>query len=253
MLETREERIPKNVSMSNDWYELTDPTHFWIQWRFRLLQNALKSIITSDTKILEIGCGNGLVMYQFEKLLNVQIEGCDLNSFALNNLLDISGKTFHYDIYDLQSDLLEKYDVIILLDVIEHIDDDCDFLKTAMRYLKKGGIIIIGVPALQSLYSKYDLIGGHKRRYIKRGLIEKIKVIGADPIQCNYWGFTLLPLVFIRKIYLYFSNNEDVIKKGFKPPYKLLNWVFIQLMHFETFFFPKTVIGTSILALGRKR
>jgi SAM-dependent methyltransferase len=243
----------QNVSMSNDWFELTDLNHFWVQWRFRILQSMLKPLVTQDLKILEIGCGNGLVMHQLEKSMNLIIDGCDLNRYALDNLFDVSGNVFLYDIYDLKLDMLDKYDVIIMLDVIEHIDNDIGFMQTALKYLKKSGYLVVGVPALQSLFSKYDAIVGHKRRYSIRDIDKIFKETNVELIRSQYWGLSLLILIQLRKIYLYFSNNEFVIKKGFKPPGRFSNWILIQVMKFETLIFHKPIIGTSILSIGQKK
>jgi SAM-dependent methyltransferase len=244
---------PQDVSMSNDWYELTDTNHFWVQWRFRLLQSLIHPFVNQNTKILEIGCGNGLVMYQIEKSMNLVINGCDLNTYALNNMFNVLGKVFIYDIFDQKPDMMEQYDAILLLDVIEHIDDDLEFMQVALKHLKKDGFLIVGVPALQCLYSKYDKIVGHKRRYSVRGIDLLFKEIGVDIIESHYWGFSLLLLLLLRKFYLIFCKKEDVIKKGFMPPGRFVNRVMIQFMKFETCFLPKTIIGTSILAVGRKR
>jgi SAM-dependent methyltransferase len=244
--------VNQDVSMSDDWYELTDENHFWIKWRFKLLQRLIKPLVDQNSKIFEIGCGNGLVMYQFEKFQNLIIDGCDLNAFALGGMFDVSGKVFLLDIYQLHPDLLGQYDAIILLDVVEHIDDDLEFLKTACKYLRKDGFVFFGVPAHQSLFSKFDKIVGHKRRYSKREVNNLFKEAGIETIQSHYWGFSLVVLVLLRKFYLQFFDDKLVINKGFKPPGRFSNWIMIQVMKFETYFFPKTIIGTSIMAIGRK-
>ncbi|MEI6697058.1 MAG: methyltransferase domain-containing protein [Bacteroidota bacterium] len=242
----------KQVSMSDEWYELTDFNHFWIKWRFIIAQKLLKPSLSTETKILEIGCGNGLVMWQFEKGLGLIIEGCDLNLFALENRLNISGKVFLYDIFDLHPNLLGKYDIVLLLDVLEHIDDDSVFLKTALEYLKPGGQIVVGVPAHQYLFSKYDLIVGHKRRYNSQQLNLLLKSANLVDVESRYWGFSLLPLALLRKIHLKFLRDNKVIRNGFKPPHRFFNWVFIILMKIETTVFEKVTNGISIIVIGRK-
>ena len=61
--------------------------------------------------------------------------------------------------------MLQAYDLVLLMDVIEHVDDDTAFLKTSLAHLKPGGIVVINVPAHMAFYSKYDEVAGHKRRY----------------------------------------------------------------------------------------
>ena len=64
----------------------------------------------------------------------------------------------------------EKFDSILYIDVIEHIEDDAKEIKLAKSFLKPGGHLIILVPAHQYLYSDFDKAIGHYRRYTKRML-----------------------------------------------------------------------------------
>ena len=69
---------------------------------------------------------------------------------------------------DLKSD--QKFDTILYIDVIEHIEDDKAELRQAAEKLNKGGHLIVLVPAHQSLFSKFDTAIGHFRRYNKKTL-----------------------------------------------------------------------------------
>lgn len=243
----------KTVSMSDDWYELTDLDHFWVQWRFRILKKLLINRIDKRTKIFEIGCGNGLVILQLEKNLGLSVNGCDLNPHAIDNLLDISGNAFIYDIYDLKPEMLEAYDCIILLDVIEHIDNDKDFLETALKYLRSDGFIVIGVPAFGWLFSKYDSVVGHKRRYRRQDINTLFEELDVEVIENKYWGMSLVPLLLLRKFVSVFYKDDKVVRRGFKPPGRLFNWIMIQIMKIETNLLSNPILGTSVLSIARKR
>jgi SAM-dependent methyltransferase len=65
-----------------------------------------------------------------------------------------------------------KFDAIIYIDVIEHIEDDTDELKKASSFLKPGGHLIVLVPAHNYLYSEFDKSIGHFRRYNKKMLLD---------------------------------------------------------------------------------
>ena len=244
---------PKNVSMSDDYYEMADISHFWIQWRFNVVIKQLKPFLSPESKILEIGCGNGVVMSQFEKILGYPIDGCDLNQFATNNLIaNVSGNVYLYDIYDEHIDLLNKYDVIILFDVIEHIQNDSEFLNKALRHLKKNGLLVISVPAHNFLYSKFDKEVGHIRRYNKSIMSEVLKKTEAQIIKMNYWGLFMYPLVLFRKYYINLFNKSVSVEKGFKPPNEMINKIMKLIMKFETKSISKPFSGASLMAIARK-
>jgi SAM-dependent methyltransferase len=243
----------QTVSMSDSWYELTNLDHFWIQWRFKVLKKMCSQFIKPETRILEIGCGNGLVMKQFDTVMGITIDGCDLNKAAFQDMYDVSGNVYLYDIYDVNPELIGQYDIVIMLDVIEHIDDDLYFLKTALKYLKDNGLIVIGVPALQSLYSIYDKQIGHKRRYSIKQIRKLFVEADIKLTNIKFWGFSLLPLTLSRKLLLSIISKKKTVTLGFKSPNRSFNWLMCQIMRLELFFFDNVISGNSIMAIGQKK
>ena len=241
---------PQTVDMADDWYQLANSDNFWIKSRFRAIASKLtKEKI--DSTLLEIGCGNGVVIKQFEEKFDVLVDGCDLNMFALHQIEETRGRILCLDIFDKPKDLLGVYDGIILLDVIEHISDDSAFLETSMKYAKKGGLVIINVPALNTLFSKYDSIVGHKRRYNKKMISELFAKCNLEEISVSYFGLSLIPIAIARKLMMNFVREEKAILKGFKPPNsttnKILNWI----LALENKLIKSPSLGTSIIAIGR--
>ncbi|OFY47414.1 MAG: hypothetical protein A2W85_01760 [Bacteroidetes bacterium GWF2_41_31] len=241
------------ASMSNDWYALTDPNHFWFRWRFKILHTLLKPLLSGDIKILEIGCGDGTVMKQFYDHLGVSIDGCDINSFALKNInYKIPGNVYQYDIFELHPLLIDKYDVVLLLDVIEHIDNVNEFISAALKHLKNNGIIIVGVPAYQWLYSNYDLELGHYRRYNRSQIKQLFIELELDIIETKYWGLSMIPLLLIRKYYLK-MNRKNIVEKGFGIPHPLFNKLALHIMNLETMFIKNPISGSSLFAIAQKK
>lgn len=245
------ERISEtaSVSMNDEWFEYATEEHFWMQWRLRVLMKKLSKFNFSGKPMLEIGCGNGIFKTQMEKE-GYTLDGCDLNETALNYAKKGKGRLFLYDIFDKNPELIHKNECVFLMDVIEHINDDTLFVKTATKYIRDGGYIIINVPAYNCLYSKYDKEVGHIRRYNKKQIREILKSCNITLCHIEYWGFFLIPIAFIRKIYLIFFP-KNVIKSGIKPPNKFFNGIFKLLMQVELLFPFFKFAGASLIAIGK--
>lgn len=244
---------PEKVDMADDWYEYATLNHFWIKGRFNAIKKHLPLEI-SNTRFLEIGCGNGMIIKQLEtNYSNLIIDGCDLNLKALHKVDNVKGILYCLNIYDKPSELMKKYDGILLMDVIEHIEDDYSFLNLATSYLKLKGLVIINVPALNFLFSDYDKVAGHKRRYSKKMIMQLFEKNNIEAISISYWGLTLLPIAILRKFILKIVSRKNVIKQGFQPPLRLLNFLLGICLMIENYLFSSPGLGTSIIAIGRLR
>ena len=240
------------VDMADEWYEFATPDHFWMQWRFGQIWNAPAVREQGVSPWLDIGCGHGQVISQFESVGDYIIDGCDLNLMALEQAGEVRGNIYVYNIFDANPAMVGKYTGILLLDVIEHIDDEGAFLEACLKHLQPGGLVVINVPALQSLFSRYDEVAGHKRRYTKKMLRALFENHGIQPMELSYWGMSLLPIALIRKFFLLFVSRKNIIRKGFRPPGSIINSLFKVLMKLEMTLFKHPPLGTSILAVGRK-
>lgn len=243
------------VSMADEWFDIATADHFWMQWRFHVIKNELKkkADIKPGMKFLEIGCGHGQFLKQCQGVLSEAVDGCDLNVYALKKIEDAQGDIYVYNIHDRNAQMLEKYNGVFLLDVIEHIDDDSAFLRDALAHLKPGGLIVINVPALRFLFSKYDVVAGHKRRYSVKQIHTLLESCGLQPLYVGYWGFLLLPIAFVRKFMLMFIPKNKVIENGFSPQLSGINWLFKLLMKVELAIFSNPLLGTSVIGLAVKQ
>ena len=80
------------------------------------------------------------------------------------------------------------YDVVLALDVIEHIDDDCGAVRRLAQLARPGGHVIISVPVLPQLFSEFDEVQGHRRRYTPNTLQGAIAESGLEIVQMVWWG-----------------------------------------------------------------
>lgn len=245
---------PADVSMADEWFGIASTDHFWMEWRFRFIRRSLEraGLLKRNGRYLEIGCGHGQFLKQCdEHLPDIAVDGCDLNLYALKKIENARGDVFVYNIFEMPESMHLKYEGIFLLDVIEHIDDDAAFLRKALEHAKPGGIVVINVPALSALFSKYDTVAGHKRRYTRKRLVSLFEQCGLEPVYISYWGFSLLPIALLRKIYLLFVPERKVIAKGFRPGFPWVNSLLKLLMRVELALVRSPILGTSVVAVGK--
>jgi SAM-dependent methyltransferase len=242
---------PKAIGMADDWFQFATEDHFWMRWRHRGVLRAIKSSNVSVRRALEIGCGNAVARGMLERDLGVPVDGCDLSRAGLEMAKPGRGRLLFYDILDQEPSMLGQYDAVFLLDVLEHIPDDTAFLTAAIRHLRGGGVMVVNVPASMLLFSQYDTVTGHVRRYSRRTLTRVFRQSGLAPEGVSHWGLLMVPVLFARKAHLRMVREDETMRVGFSPPNLLARTVLGGLMKLETAFPFRVPFGTSLLAWGR--
>lgn len=241
----------------DSWFEIATEDHFWMQWRlqaafsqFRRLHIPLEKFFNG----IEIGCGHGVLRKQLERETNWIISGVDLDLKALRDNPSGRGKLYLYNIFDQSKDFENRFDFLILYDVLEHIADTQNFLKACLFHIKPQGYIFLNVPALNILYSRYDTVVGHHRRYTKKSLSQELQKSDLEILDISYWGFSLIPLLLARKLTIsIYRDTSKIVKFGFKPPSPFFNGLFFKLMRIENKLIKKPLAGTSLLAVVKKK
>ena len=241
---------PRAVSMADEWFDIANLDHFWTRRRFDVLTALLRRLSVSPGRACEIGCGHGLLQRQIEDRFGIPVDGIDLNLSALKASVSCKGKLFCYDIFDERPDFRETYDFLILFDVLEHIEDQLGFLACASDFLRPGGSIAINVPARQELFSAFDAQVGHIRRYSLESLTDVVAKAGLNEKVTTYWGYPLVPLLWMRKIMLKGTRGPQVIQTGFSPRGALVNHALTLLAGLERI--PSTTYGTGLMMIAEK-
>ena len=113
---------------------------------------------------MDVGSGMSNFAEKIERNSNFTVDQFDIDKKLFEKKVITKGKFYLYDVNSKEIKFKNKYDIIFLMDVLEHIEDDKTFFNNLEFYLKHDGKIIINVPSLQIFYSKYDIAVGHYRR-----------------------------------------------------------------------------------------
>jgi 2-polyprenyl-3-methyl-5-hydroxy-6-metoxy-1,4-benzoquinol methylase len=242
----------------DEWYQLADAQHFWLRWRFAALRRQLRRLglaLDAPLRVLDVGGGTGVVRQQLESVSSWVIDITDLHPAALHAAKRGRGRNLCYNIRDERPGLVDSYDVVLLFDVLEHIDQTRPFVASLVRHLRPGGHLFLNVPALRALTSAYDVAAGHLRRYDRASLAAEFAGSPIEVRDLAYWGMSMVPILGLRKLVAALRPRQtpaEIIRAGFCPPGALADRVLRGLMAVELALLPRPPLGSSLLLAGRK-
>jgi len=226
--------------------------HWWFTVRRKLLEYLLTSInISSKELAIDIGCSVG-------SNLNVLISkvihtiGLDHSLYTLTLVkrrLELPLINGDLNKLPLRSNSIG---LIVAMDVLEHVDNDVDGISEFYRVLKKGGHLILTVPAFKSLWGIQDVVTGHKRRYSKEEILTKLVQGGFEIMRFSYFNFFLFfPILIARRmIHLLGLKIESENQVNFPLINFFLKSIFsLELYVLKYFPFP---FGVSIFCIAKK-
>jgi SAM-dependent methyltransferase len=235
---------------SPEWYETSSAGHFWFEWRFRAACRQMADVglsMVERMRALDVGCGNGILRDQIEAATAWTVDCAELNREALAQCAPGRGRLLVYDVLEERAEMRGRYDVVLLFDVIEHVEDAQRFMGAAFAHLKIGGTLLVNVPALQSFYSEYDRALGHFRRYDRPSLSSLLSGLPHEIRDMRYWGFSMLPLLAMRRWLGRGENDREIVKRGMVPPLHVTNQGLKVVARAETALGGRPFVGTSLL------
>ena len=186
------------------WYEQLaglEAGNFWFVARNRLIRWLAQRYLPVTGDYLEVGCGTGFVL----QMLHKTFSGWRISATeAQPEGIEFARKRVPADVSFFQMDACaipyrNEFDAIGAFDVIEHIRDDVAALAQIHSALKRGGFFVLSVPQHMFLWSKYDEVGCHFRRYSADELEGKLKAAGFSILMSTSFNSLLLPLMMLSR------------------------------------------------------
>ena len=227
-----------------------DRLHWYFRGRLAVLLGVLRRVLPPRrVRLLEIGCGTGNVLVALGEF--GQAVGMESNDVLLAGAraagLDVRKGALPDDLVVAP----EWADVVLLLDVIEHLDDDVAGLRGARRALARGGLLVVTVPAYRWLWSGHDVALGHRRRYTAARLRGAVEAAGYRVERVSYFNTLLFPVIAAVRLWKRLRGDE---RHDLERPRPALNALLERLVALERRVVPTSALpfGVSLLPVARR-
>jgi ubiquinone/menaquinone biosynthesis C-methylase UbiE len=231
--------------------------YWWFQGRMRVILTMLdelrrQGLVPGNPTILDIGCGTGMLLEKLQKLgfgIGLDFSPVALEYCRHRSLPHLARADVHcIPVAD------NSANVLLALDLVEHVRDDRQVLSEFFRVLKPGGVAIISVPAHKGLWSNHDVALHHFRRYEKSEFYDLVTSAGFSPIKYTYsLAVAYIPALIFRSAKKMLISNSPPHTDEFRLP-RFVNAVLRETVHLEARWLRHRNLpfGLSILCIAQK-
>jgi SAM-dependent methyltransferase len=227
-----------------------DQHHWWYVARRSILESLIKRKIplAENARILEIGCGTGHSLAMLGKFGYVEASEMDAGARAIASER-LGRPVVDATLPELEGVVENRFNLIALLDVLEHVAEDGPALESIRTRLAAQGRLLLTVPAHPWMWTRHDTMAHHQRRYTKQSLREVLMKSGYRIELLSYYNSLLFPLAIVDRYVAKATGRESDSNAAPSAP---LNALFREVFKLETQLVGRLPMppGLSLLAIA---
>ncbi|NQX88526.1 MAG: class I SAM-dependent methyltransferase [Halioglobus sp.] len=217
-----------------DQYLRLDEVHFWRVGKRKLVMEWLQNNLPNPCRsILDVGGAASLLTKELSQLGTVTVVEPD------KKMVELASSNARVQVISGQFPGLpvsDRCDVVTLLDVLEHIEDDRAALEELLSLLNPRGLLVITVPAYMWLWTDHDVILHHKRRYTLTQLESLLNEVGFRVTRSSYYTSLLFPLMAASRLanrVRFGRGKKNKPEYAPRNPSALVNRILVAVMSME--------------------
>ena len=231
-----------------------EDTYWWFVARRDLGRVAVARYLRggSARRVLDVGCGTGANLTEMSQF--GPVVGLDRAAEALQ----LSRSRGHRQLVQGTAEQLPfrdgTMDVVLALDILEHVADDVQVLRECRRVLVAGGLLVLSAPAYRLLWSEHDVALSHHRRYTAGDIARRLRRAGLRPLRVSYAIMTLFPPIFLFRRLQRLLGRKGRPMTTLIPLPPILNRLFIAILWLESRLMLRVSLpaGVSLMAVARR-
>ena len=216
-------------------------------WYYRSKAAALRRLLGAEPagSILDVGAGSGFFSRHLLRHTQAREAWCVDTSYAGDDEAEEAGKPLHFR-RELEQ---APADLVLLMDVLEHVDDDLALLRAYVDKVPAGCRFLITVPAFSFLWSGHDLFLEHRRRYTLGEIEALVRQAGLTVQRGAYYFGLVFPLAAAARL----SGSGKEARSQLRRHHPASNALLTALCHAELPFLPfNRLAGLSVFCLAAK-
>ena len=221
-------------------------------WYYRSKASALLDYVKqlNPQSVLDVGAGSGYFSKELLKKTGAKDALCIDTSYPSERDELVSGKLIHYTTHSGPVDA----DLVLMMDVLEHVDDDVGLLSEYTGKVPADTHFLITVPAFSFLWSGHDVFLGHKRRYTLKEIEKVAANAGLIVERASYFFGLVFPLVAVLRLLDSFrSSRGRPPRSQLKRHNPISNATLMGICNVDRrFLYINRLVGLSAFCLARK-